>query len=156
MADTLFQITLPDEAATVALGRALAARLRPGDCVLLEGEIGAGKSALARAIIRALCGEGTEVPSPTFTLVQSYDCAAGEIWHSDLYRLSDPHEAVELGLTDAFAGAICLVEWPDRLGPYRPGDALTITMAAGAQAHAAQLAGSARWASLLTGLAANA
>ena len=89
--------------------------LRAGDCVLLEGPIGAGKTHFCRALIRARLGREEDVPSPTFTLVQTYD-ADVEIWHADLYRLSHPDEALELGLEDAFASAICLVEWPERLG----------------------------------------
>ena len=124
----VFTLDLPDEAATRALGRRLAALARPGDVVLLEGPIGAGKSSLARACIRARLGEDEEVPSPTFTLVQVYPDAEGEIWHADLYRLTHPDEVWELGLDQAFETAICLVEWPDRLGSHRPEGALTIRL----------------------------
>jgi tRNA threonylcarbamoyladenosine biosynthesis protein TsaE len=115
---------LPDEAATDRVGAALGRALAPGDAVLLEGPLGAGKSALARAAIRARTG-ATEVPSPTYTLVQTYEGPDATLWHADLYRLSDPAEAVELGLDEAFARAIALIEWPDRLGPLRPARALT-------------------------------
>jgi tRNA threonylcarbamoyladenosine biosynthesis protein TsaE len=118
-------MVLRDPDATDRLGRHLAALVRPGDVLLLEGSIGAGKSHLARALIRAL-GVSEDIPSPTFTLVQVYDTAAGEVWHSDLYRLSGPDEAVELGLIEAFQSAICLVEWPERLGADRPESALTL------------------------------
>lgn len=129
-ADTAPDLTLalPDAAATEALGQRLAALLRPGDVVLLEGPIGAGKSCLARALIRARLGTAEEVPSPTFTLVQVYQDAAGEIWHADLYRLTHPDEVWELGLDQAFETAVCLVEWPDRLGSHRPPGALTIRL----------------------------
>lgn len=118
---------LPDDAATDRAGAALGHALKPGDAVLLEGPLGAGKSALARAAIRARTG-ATEVPSPTYTLVQTYEGADAVLWHADLYRLSGPDEAVELGLDEAFETAIALVEWPDRLGPLRPARALTATL----------------------------
>jgi len=113
----LADLILPDPAATDALAARLAARLRPGDAVWLEGDLGAGKTHFARAFIRACLGDGgdgADIPSPTYTLVQTYDTPMGEIWHADLYRLSDPQEIVELGLIDALETAICLVEWPDR------------------------------------------
>lgn len=116
------------EARTAALGRALAALARPGDVLLLEGPVGAGKSHLARAFIRARAHDpGAEVPSPTFTLVQTYPDAqtGGEVWHADLYRLSDPGELAELGLDEAIDRAICLIEWPDRLD-MAPPEALRI------------------------------
>jgi tRNA threonylcarbamoyl adenosine modification protein YjeE len=108
-------LDLPTEADTTLLGRAFADILQPGDCVLLQGAIGAGKSHLARALIRARLGEAEDVPSPTFTLVQTYP-GTPEIWHADLYRLGHPDEVLELGLEDAFDTAICLIEWPERLG----------------------------------------
>ena len=113
----LADLILPNPAATDVLAARLAERLRPGDTLWLEGDLGAGKTHLARAIIRACLGaegEGQEIPSPTYTLVQTYDTPQGEIWHADLYRLSDPQEIVELGLTEALDTAICLVEWPGR------------------------------------------
>jgi tRNA threonylcarbamoyladenosine biosynthesis protein TsaE len=101
-----FTLDLPDEAATAALAARLAALLRPGDIVLLAGDLGAGKSFLARALIRAAAGEPElEVPSPTFTLVQSYDLPAGELWHFDLYRLAAPDEVLELGWDEARLGS---------------------------------------------------
>ncbi|HLQ18416.1 MAG TPA: tRNA (adenosine(37)-N6)-threonylcarbamoyltransferase complex ATPase subunit type 1 TsaE [Tabrizicola sp.] len=113
---------------TEALGRSLALHARPGDVILLEGPIGAGKSCLARAFIRARLGPAEEVPSPTFTLVQVYEAGGVEIWHADLYRLTHPDEVWELGLDDAFSSAICLVEWPDRLGNHVPPGALHIQL----------------------------
>lgn len=121
-------LSLPTAAETEALGRRLAALARPGDAILLEGPIGAGKSCLARAFIRARLGETEEVPSPTFTLVQVYDDDGTEIWHADLYRLTHPDEVWELGLDEAFDAAICLVEWPDRLGSHLPPGALVIRL----------------------------
>lgn len=117
----------PDQ--TAAFAAALAPLLGPGDTVLLNGPIGAGKSHFARSLIRArLAALGIEedIPSPTFTLVQTYLAGDVEIWHADLYRLSGPAEVDELGLWDAFDTAICLVEWPDRLGSYAPGNALSL------------------------------
>jgi tRNA threonylcarbamoyladenosine biosynthesis protein TsaE len=105
---------LPDPEATDALGADLAATLRPGDIVLLHGDLGAGKTALARAIIRALTGDmAMDVPSPTFALVQPYVGPLGPILHADLYRLGDPREIDELGLLDN-PEAIVLVEWAER------------------------------------------
>jgi tRNA threonylcarbamoyladenosine biosynthesis protein TsaE len=112
--------------ATAALARRLGAVLRPGDCVALDGPIGAGKTHFARALIRSLMDVPEDVPSPTFTLVQTYDTRVGELWHADLYRLTGPDEIEDLGLTDAFAQAICLIEWPDRLGPLLPPSALLL------------------------------
>lgn len=118
---------LPLEDDTADLGRWLASRLVAGDCLLLEGPIGAGKSHLARALIRERLGRMEDVPSPTFTLVQTY-MADVEIWHADLYRLSHPDEVAELGLEQAFAQAICLIEWPERLGQMTPANAIRITL----------------------------
>lgn len=118
---------LASEEDTADLGRWLATRLGAGDCVLLEGPIGAGKSHLARALIRARLDRMEDIPSPTFTLVQSYQ-ADVEIWHADLYRLSHPDEVAELGLEDAFSQALCLVEWPDRLGHLTPANAIHIAL----------------------------
>ncbi|SHH59543.1 tRNA (adenosine(37)-N6)-threonylcarbamoyltransferase complex ATPase subunit type 1 TsaE [Marivita hallyeonensis] len=97
-----------------------------GDCVLLSGGIGAGKSHFARALILSRLPVPEDIPSPTFTLVQTYDLPECELWHADLYRLGDPDQIVELGLLDAFQTAICLIEWPDRLGDLTPHDALHI------------------------------
>jgi len=118
-------LPLPDPRATERVGAALARALRPGDSVLLQGPLGAGKTALARAVIAARLGAAAgDIPSPTYTLTQVYDDGAAEIWHADLYRLTDPAQVWELGLTEAFDEAICLVEWPERLGPLAPRRAL--------------------------------
>lgn len=117
-------VIFANEDETRAFARAFGRVLRSGDVLLLHGEIGAGKSFFSRALIQSLQEVPEDVPSPTFTLVQTYDTSAGEIWHADLYRLSDPDEAAELGLTEAFETAICLIEWPDRLGETAPNDAL--------------------------------
>ncbi len=114
------RLHLADEGATRALAQCCADGAGAGDCFLLSGPLGSGKSAFARGFIRHLAGAGTEVPSPTFTLVQPYDTPRGEIWHADFYRLSGPDEIEETGLFDAFPRAISLIEWPDRLGPETP------------------------------------
>ncbi len=121
-------VELPDPEATAAVGRAMAAHLVPGDVLALAGPIGAGKSVLARAVIaerlRAAGAPPEDIPSPTFTLVQTYRAGSVEMWHCDLYRLTAPEEAWELGLEDAFETAICLIEWPGILGEGLPGSAL--------------------------------
>ncbi|GAN87467.1 tRNA (adenosine(37)-N6)-threonylcarbamoyltransferase complex ATPase subunit type 1 TsaE [Komagataeibacter intermedius] len=123
------EISLPDAQATARLGHALAGMLRAGDCVLLEGDLGAGKTTLARALLRGLCGdEDMEVPSPSYTLVQVYDAPVAEVAHFDLWRLDGPEGLHELGWDDAREG-IVVVEWPQRLGVLSPSDALRITLA---------------------------
>lgn len=111
---------------TAHLAERLGAALRGGDCILLSGGIGAGKSHFARSLILSRLAEPEDVPSPTFTLVQTYDLPETELWHADLYRLGDPDQVIELGLVDAFHNAICLVEWPDRLGDLEPAGALHV------------------------------
>ncbi|HQT75540.1 MAG TPA: tRNA (adenosine(37)-N6)-threonylcarbamoyltransferase complex ATPase subunit type 1 TsaE [Rhodopila sp.] len=121
-------VPLPDLAATEALGARLAALARPGDAILLEGPLGAGKTAFARAFLRAAAGDPSlDVPSPSFTLVQIYDTRIGPVFHYDLWRLDEANEMTELDWEDARDGVV-LVEWPDRLGALRPADALTITL----------------------------
>lgn len=117
---------LASPADTARLAHLIGSRLSVGDVLLLEGEIGAGKTHFARSLILSLIEQPEDVPSPTFTLVQSYETHSGMIWHADLYRLTSVHEIEELGLTDAFENAICLVEWPDRLGDLMPDNALRI------------------------------
>ena len=125
-------LTLPNLTATGRLAKRLAPLVRPGDALLLEGPLGAGKSAFARALLRALAGEpALEVPSPSFTLVQSYELPSGlEVHHFDLYRLSGPADLAELGWDEARRGVV-LVEWPERLGHLWPEAALTLTLAHG-------------------------
>jgi len=140
-------LTLPHLEDTEAFAARLAPILRPGDTLLLSGPIGAGKTAFARALIRAsMENPAEEVPSPTFTLVQTYTAPDGtELWHADLYRLTGPDEATELGLESAFDTAICLVEWPDRLADLAPAEALCLTFAAGETAHVLSLTGPDPW-----------
>ena len=120
--------TLDGLDATEALGRELAAILRPGDAILLEGALGAGKTALARALLRAACDDpALEVPSPSYTLLQSYQVRGFTLSHFDLWRLNGPQGLVELGWDEARDGVV-LVEWPDRLGALTPGDALVLRL----------------------------
>ncbi len=115
--------TLETAEDAAALAVAFSAHLKGGDSLLLSGPVGAGKTHFARSIIQAMMardGEVEDVPSPTFTLVQVYETSVGEVWHTDLYRLTHVDELTELGLDDAFDTAITLVEWPDRLGAARP------------------------------------
>ena len=144
-------LILPHDEDTARLGRWLAALLVPGDTVLLSGPVGAGKTHLARALIRAATGSHQDVPSPSFTLVQTYAAPAGDIWHADLYRLSDPGEVIELGLDDAFERAICLVEWPERLGPLAPPQALHLALSHRGEGRQADLSGREGWAERLAG-----
>ena len=136
---------LPDEAATAALGAELAALAGPGDVICLTGDLGAGKTALARGFVRARLGN-VEVTSPTFTLVQIYGEGEDEIWHVDLYRIEETSELRELGLEEAMESAICLIEWPDRLGGDLPADRLDVVLAFdGESGRIATLHGHGRW-----------
>lgn len=127
MPDAPISFPLPTDDDTSRLGRWFAARLHAGDVIALEGPIGAGKTHFARALIRARLGREEDVPSPTFTLIQTYD-SDPEIWHADLYRLTHPDEVLELGLDEAFRTAICLIEWPERMGAALPADAIRLRL----------------------------
>jgi tRNA threonylcarbamoyl adenosine modification protein YjeE len=134
-------IDLPDEAATVTLAEDIAARLMPGDIVALSGDLGAGKTTLARAIIRALADDSTlEVPSPTFTLVQSYATPRMAVAHFDLYRLS-PDDLDEIGFDDAALTGAVLVEWPERAGDRLPGQRLDVALAVAGSGRRASVTG---------------
>jgi tRNA threonylcarbamoyladenosine biosynthesis protein TsaE len=124
-------VHLENAAATERLARAVAPHLHPGDVLGLRGPLGAGKSLFARAVILARLasvGRVEEVPSPSYTLVQEYDLDGVALWHADLYRLGSGDELVELGLEEAFATAICLVEWPERLGAILPERRLVLAL----------------------------
>lgn len=126
-------LDLPDEAATIAFAEALAHALTGGEVIYLNGDLGAGKSTLARALIRALTHEDEEVPSPTFTLIQTYDghLAGGEpaeVAHLDLYRLKDPEEVYEIGLFDLPPTSVILIEWPEKLAHLGFDDRLEISL----------------------------
>ncbi|MCZ8087755.1 MAG: tRNA (adenosine(37)-N6)-threonylcarbamoyltransferase complex ATPase subunit type 1 TsaE [Brevundimonas sp.] len=142
------RIALPNAAATEALGRALAPHLAAGEAVLLSGPLGAGKSTLARALIRVLTTPDEEVPSPTFALVQHYD-AEPPVAHFDLYRLDRPEEVREIGLLEALDDGAVLVEWPERLGGelerWLGPDRLTVAITSDGKGRAATVSGVGRW-----------
>ncbi len=142
-------IDLANAEATAALGRAVAPRLAPGDAVLLYGPLGMGKSTLARGLIRALAGPEEDVPSPTFTLVQFYETEP-PVAHFDLYRLTRPEEAFEIGLDEALDVGAALIEWPERLGddPARTlgPDRLSITLEERGEGRHATVSGAGAWA----------
>ncbi|MEP2642656.1 tRNA (adenosine(37)-N6)-threonylcarbamoyltransferase complex ATPase subunit type 1 TsaE [Roseobacter sp.] len=124
-------LTLDSSDATAQVAATLGPNLTPGDTVLLTGDVGAGKTHFARHLIQSILVSPEDVPSPTFTLVQTYDTTLGALWHTDLYRITTDTELDELGLPDAFETAICLIEWPDRLDVLTPQDALALTLSQG-------------------------
>jgi len=137
-----FERFLPDEQATVRLGEDLALALRKGDVLALHGDLGTGKTTLARSLIRALAGDaGLEVPSPTFTLVQSYDTRV-PVHHFDLYRLSSPDELDELGFDDALEQGAALVEWPEKAGERLPGSAARVELVEEGEGRAVRISAS--------------
>src|SRR3954464_1075657 len=122
-APTTFSVALHNETATAQLMAALALLVGPGDVITLTGELGAGKTAAARAMIRYLAGDdGLEVPSPTFTLVQGYDLPPFPLLHADLYRIDDAGELEEIGLSPLPDGHAALIEWPERAPGALPAD----------------------------------
>jgi tRNA threonylcarbamoyladenosine biosynthesis protein TsaE len=156
-------LELPDLAATTTLAGRLAARLRRGDVIALGGDLGTGKTSFARALINALPRPGQapgeiapeeEVPSPTFTLVQTYRRLPADVWHFDLFRLERPEEAYELGIEEAFAEAISLIEWPERMGSLLPAERLDLVLGFTPQPEKrrATLTGRGGWAGRLAGL----
>ena len=133
--DARLTIDLLDETATAELARRVGALLKPGDVVALRGDLGAGKTAFARSLIRSLSGPGgidRDVPSPTFTLVQTYETSVGPIHHFDLYRIEAPGELAEIGWDEALADGIVLVEWPERAGSWLPPRRLDLALEFGA------------------------
>ena len=145
---------LPDLTATERLAGRVAALARAGDVIALAGPLGAGKTAFARAFITALVGAPVEVPSPTFTLLQTYATPGAAVWHFDLYRLERAEEAYELGIEEAFVDGISLIEWPERIAALLPAERLTVnlTEAADAGARHAELSGRGAWAARLAAL----
>ena len=140
------ELKLPGLDAVARLGAAIAARLQPGDAVALRGDLGAGKTTLARSILAALGHDG-EVPSPTFTLVQGYDLPTLTVAHMDLSRLKRPEEMVELGFDDALVAGAALIEWPEMAEDYMPDERLDVILTAEPERRAT-LAGHGRWAKL--------
>lgn len=153
-AATEIRLDIADEAALARLAARIAARARPGDLIALEGDLGAGKTSFARAFIHALQDEPEDVPSPTFTLVQTYDTRAGTVLHADLYRIADRAETDALGLIEALSDSIVLVEWPDRLPHVRAAGMLAVRLDFGPSpdARVATLVGTGRWRPLLKDL----
>jgi tRNA threonylcarbamoyladenosine biosynthesis protein TsaE len=139
------EIALADEQATRRLGAAVARALRPGEAVCLYGPLGAGKTTLARGLVRALTRPDEEVPSPTFTLVQFYEGAAFALAHFDLYRLTRADEAYEIGLDEALEDGAALIEWPQRLEGRLPGDRLDIEIDIEGDARRARLTPHGAW-----------
>lgn len=143
-------LALPDAAATGALGARIAAGMTPGDAVALEGDLGAGKTTLARAVLRAL-GVAGAVPSPTFTLVQHYETPKLRVSHYDLYRIEAAAELDELGLDDALGEGAALVEWPELAMDRLPAGTLHVRLTnTGADSREAHIRGPARWAGFLS------
>ena len=153
-ADNILTLDRVGETAAAALAVRLAALLRRSDVVALSGDLGTGKTSFARALLRALGHDG-EVPSPTFTLVQIYDLAICQIWHCDLYRLTSAEEVFEIGIEEAFAEAVSLIEWPEILGALLPDDRLDMNLdfTADTDLRRITLTGHGSWASRLAGLA---
>ncbi len=121
-----FAVVLAAEADTVRLGAAVATQVRRGDVIALHGPLGAGKTTLARGLVHQLTDSDEEVVSPTFTLAQVYETSRGNVWHFDLYRLKSADEALEIGVEEAFADGISVIEWPERLGTLLPKKRLDI------------------------------
>jgi len=141
-------VPLPGPAATQALGARIAASLKVGDAVTLQGDLGAGKTTLARAILRSL-GVTEEVPSPTFTLVQYYETPGLNVRHYDLYRIENPAEVEELGLEEALDDGAALIEWPERALVWMPADRLHVTLSLHDGTRRAQVSGPSRWAAAM-------
>ncbi|MBT6566291.1 MAG: tRNA (adenosine(37)-N6)-threonylcarbamoyltransferase complex ATPase subunit type 1 TsaE [Candidatus Puniceispirillum sp.] len=155
----VLKLDVQNLAATERLGQFLSQELAAGDVIALQGPLGAGKSALARAMISKLCPHEADIPSPTFTLVQTYDMPDGTpLWHLDLYRIDTPEDAIELGIEDAFLDAVCLIEWPERLGTLLPDSCLSIHInpvgdALDSQMRQVEINAPARWDNRMSALA---
>ncbi len=146
-------VALPTEQDTVRLGAKIAGVARRGDIIGLRGDLGAGKTTLARGFVQTLSPTTDEVPSPTFTLVQSYDDADVPVYHFDLYRLISADDVLELGLEDAVAHGIAIVEWPDRLGARTFKNMLDVQLVIDGAGRRATLSAGGTWLERLQGLA---
>ena len=114
------------EAETISFAKKFAKTLKGNEIIALRGTLGMGKTVFARGIIQQLTGREEEVPSPTFTLLQTYETPSGEIFHFDFYRLKSPQEAYEIGIEEAFENGLCLIEWPEKIGKLLPQRAINI------------------------------
>jgi tRNA threonylcarbamoyladenosine biosynthesis protein TsaE len=139
------EFRLDHEADTARLGAAIAAELKRHEAVCLSGPLGAGKSTLARGLIQALAGETVEVPSPTFTLVQTYATPRLALAHFDLYRLEKSEEVAELGLDEALDEGAAVIEWPDKLGHHLPHDRLDVELHIDGAGRRARLSAHGAW-----------
>lgn len=125
------KIQINTQVETEKIAKEIAKIAKIGDVIALHGDLGVGKSVFSREFIRALTTEDEEVPSPTFTLVQTYEADVGELYHFDMYRLETPDDCLELGIEEAFADGVCLIEWPSKMGTYLPWDCLNIEISNG-------------------------
>ena len=114
------------EKETISFAKKFAKTLKGGEIIALWGTLGMGKTVFAKAVIQELTGRKEDVPSPTFTLLQTYDTALGEVYHFDFYRLKNPEEGYEIGIEDAFESGICLIEWPEKIGALLPKRAINV------------------------------
>lgn len=120
------EILSQSEKDTISFAKKFAKTLKGDEIIALWGTLGMGKTVFAKAVIQELTGRKEDVPSPTFTLLQSYDTPLGEIFHFDFYRLKNPEEAYEIGIEDAFESGICLIEWPEKIGGLLPKRAINV------------------------------
>ena len=147
-------LTFQTEHDTLTFGRALADIATAGDVITLSGPLGAGKTVLARGFVSQRVGQGIDVASPTFTLVNVYDSVQPPVWHCDFYRLDTPRDVEELGLDDAFSDGITLIEWPECASGYLPDDRLDITLTPKGELRTAEITASTAWTARLETLLA--
>jgi tRNA threonylcarbamoyladenosine biosynthesis protein TsaE len=152
MSQRFITYTAANEADMLGFGAKLASLLRRGDVLALTGDLGAGKTTLARGLIQSAFGHAEEVPSPTYTLVQTYDLPAYELWHCDLYRLAKPDDVLELGVIDMESEIVSLIEWPDKMGRHLSVDALSVDIAFKGEGREVTLSGPPQWGARLKGV----
>lgn len=141
-----------DAASLMAFGAVIYPILQIGDVITLTGELGAGKTTFARGLIQSALSENEDVPSPTYTLIQTYELADFDLWHCDLYRLNAPDDVLELGLIDMEADIVSLIEWPDKMGGHVNPDALNCHITFKGEGRELVLSGPAHWNRRLKGL----